>query len=58
VLRHGQEHFGLLAVVPRPAKMSADEYTRATANPARHQVLWATFWVQTLNLAVARADAG
>lgn len=56
--RQLQEHYELRAVVPRPAKMSPDDYTRATANPMKHQVLWAMFWVQTLNSAATPTDAG
>lgn len=56
--RELQERYDLRALVPRPADMSTDEYTRITTNPTKHQVLWASCWVQTLNLAKARAGAG
>ena len=53
-----QERYGLRALVPRPETMSLGDYTRITANPAKHQVLWAICWVQALNLAAAGAGAG
>jgi hypothetical protein len=52
--RELQERYRLRALVPRPDDMSPNEYTRMTTNPAKHQVLWAICWVQTLNLANAR----
>lgn len=56
--RELQARYGLRVLVPRPANLSLDEYTRITTNPVKHQVLWAVCWVQTLNLAGARAGAG
>ena len=56
--RELQARYGLRELVPRPAGMSPDDYTRITTNPVKHQVLWAVCWVQTLNVAAARADAG
>lgn len=52
--RELQERYGLRALVPRPDDMSPNEYTRITTNPAKHQVLWAICWVQTLNLGGGR----
>jgi hypothetical protein len=56
--RELQERYGLRALVPQPANMSQDDYRRIATNPAKHQVLWAICWVQTLNLASGRAGAG
>jgi hypothetical protein len=56
--RELQERYRLRVLVPRPANMDVDEYTRITTNPAKHQVLWAICWVQTLNIAGARAGDG
>ncbi len=49
--RELQERYGLCTLVPRPPRMSVDDYDRITRHAARHQVLWAIFWVQTLNAA-------
>ena len=51
--RELQERYGLCTLVPRPPRMSVDDYERITRNAARHQVLWAIFWVETLNSAGA-----
>ncbi|HEY2656268.1 MAG TPA: hypothetical protein VGI55_10800 [Solirubrobacteraceae bacterium] len=56
--RELQEHYGLRTLVPRPARMGPDDYARVTGNPLKHQMLWAMFWVQTLNSAVGRAGSG
>lgn len=56
--RELEERYRLCTLVPRPPRMSPDDYARITSHAAKHQVLWAIFWVQALRAAAKHADLG